>query len=260
MAGLRANVVSSFTIIKGSLLDETYVAFQHWDNQSSKSENLARIRAAGVLPHKSDHWLRDVSWVISRRFDPAGRDRPLVVLAKGGCDREVWNPLLLWHMTRDEFLLRDFLTAWLYVRYQDGTYRIRSDDVVPYLRELAKRPSVAVAGTWSDATTHRVATGLLRIATDFGLLDGTRVKEFTSYHLPDESFLYLVHAAAEAEPNARKMIESADWRMYLMDSNDVERELLRLHQYRRLGFEVAGSLAQLDLPSTTTELAEELVQ
>ena len=261
MAGSRANVVSSFTIIKGSLLDETYVAFQHWNLDSSKFENLGRIRASGVLPLKSSHWLRDVSKVLNRRFDPSGRDRPLVELAKAGCERDVWKPLLLWHMTRDEFLLRDFLTGWLYGRYTDGTYRIRTDDVVPYLRRLEKQPSVEVAGSWSEATTNRVASGLLRIATDFGLLQGTQVKEFASYHLPDESFLYLLHAMAEVEPNARKIIESPDWRMYLMDATEVERELLRLHQYRRLHFEVAGSLAQLSLPSRTSrEYAEELAQ
>ena len=206
LTGSRANVVSSFTIIKGSLLDETYVAFQYWGPDSSKSENLASIRASGVLPFKSSHWLRDVCWVLSRRFDPGGRDRPLVELAKAGCARDVWKPLLLWHMTRDEFLLRDFLTGWLYGHYTDGTYRIRTDDVVPYLRRLSKQPRVEVSGSWSEATTNRVASGLLRIATDFGLLEGGQLKEFASYHLPDESFLYLLHAMAEAEPNARKIL------------------------------------------------------
>ena len=121
--------------------------FQHWDLERSKSENLARIRASGVLPVKSSHWLRDVCWVLSRRFDPSGRDRPLVELAKAGCQRDMWKPLLLWHMTREEFLLRDFLTGWLYGRYMDGTYRIRTDDVVPYLRRLEKQPSGEVAGS-----------------------------------------------------------------------------------------------------------------
>ena len=102
----RANAVSSFTIIKGSLLDETYLAFRHWDLDSPKSENLSRIRSSGILPLTSSHWLRDVSWVLNRRFDPGGSDRPLVELAKAGCKRDVWKPLLLWHMTRDEFLLR----------------------------------------------------------------------------------------------------------------------------------------------------------
>ena len=35
--------------------------------------------------------------------------------------------------------------------------------------------------------------------------------------------------------------------MYLMASEDVERELLRLHQFRKLHYEVAGSLARLEL-------------
>ena len=33
-----------------------------------------------------------------------------------------------------------------------------------------------------------------------------------------------------------------------MDASDVERELLRLHQFRKVHYEVAGSLAQLKLP------------
>lgn len=260
MAKSRASVVSSFTIIKGSLIPETYAAFQRWDLERSKAINLERIRANGALASASSNWARDIAFAISRRFDPAGRDRAVVELAKAGCDREVWKPILLWHMTRDEFLLRDFLVGWLYDRYVDGTYRTRADDVVPYLLELRKRRGVQIAPDWSDATTSRVASGLLRIAVDFGLLTGTLVKGFTPYHLPEESFLYVLHAMAEAEPNARKIIESADWHMYLMSAADVERELLRLHQFRKVRYEVAGSLAQLDLPfRSTTEYVKELV-
>jgi hypothetical protein len=36
--------------------------------------------------------------------------------------------------------------------------------------------------------------------------------------------------------------------MYLMAPNDVERELFRLHQYRKLDYQVAGSVQQLSLP------------
>jgi BrxA len=136
LATSRASVVSSFTIIKGSLIDETYAAFQQWDLDRPKATNLERIRANGALASASSNWDRDVAKVLNRRFDPTGRDRALAELAKAGCDREVWKPILLWHMTRDEFLLRDFLVGWLYDRYVDGTYRIRTDDVVPYLQGL----------------------------------------------------------------------------------------------------------------------------
>ena len=72
MANSRSSVVSSFTIIKGSLIDETYAAFQSWDLEQDKQSNLRRIKERNVLGAKSAHWLRDVAFVLSRRFDPLG--------------------------------------------------------------------------------------------------------------------------------------------------------------------------------------------
>ena len=165
-----------------------------------------------------------------------------------GCDRELWKPLLLFHMTRDEFLFRDFLVHWLYPQFTQGAYRIHTDDVAKYLTSLSKRKGIEWSGKWTDSTTSRVASGLLRMAADFGLLTGTVHKQFASYHLPDESFIYLLHAMADIEPNARRIVDAEDWHMFLMDTSDVERELLRLHQFRQVHYEVAGSLAQLKLP------------
>ena len=183
MAKSRSSVISSFTIIKGSLIDETYAAFQSWDLEQDKQSNLRRIKERNVLGAKSAHWLRDVAFVLSRRFDPGGRSRPLVELAIADCDRDVWKPLLLFHMTRDEFLVRDFLVHWLYPQFTEGAYRLHADDVATYLTSLSKKKDVEWSGKWTDSTTSRVASGLLRMATDFDLLTGTLHKEFTSYQL-----------------------------------------------------------------------------
>lgn len=247
----RSNVVSSFTIVKGSLIDETYAVFRDWDYGLSKLENLRHAREENTMGATSANWALNVAKVINRRFDPAGRDRPLVELAKAGCDREVWKPLLLYHMTRDEFLVRDFLVNWLYPQFTAGAYRLHADDVLPYLQALGKKKGIEWSGSWSDSTLERVASGLLRIAADFGLLKGAQAKEFASYHLPEPSFLYLLHAMTDNEANARRVIDAEDWRMYLMDAADVERELLRLHQFRKLHYEVAGSLAQIKLPAAS---------
>lgn len=260
MPASRSRVVSSFTIIKGSLIDETYAVFREWDFKKSRTENLRRVRDDNTIGARSAHWARDVSKVLNRRFDPAGRDRPLVDLAMAGCNREVWRPILLFHMTRDEFLVRDFLARWLYPRFAEGAYRLHTDDVVSYLASLSKRTGIEWSGKWTEPTTLRVASGLLRMAGDFGLLTGSQHKEFASYHLPEESFIYLLHAMASVQPNARRIVDAEDWRMYLMDTSDVERELLRLHQYRKIQYEVAGSLAQLKLPcESPAEYAKQLV-
>lgn len=258
MTGSRASVVSSFTVIKGALIEETYAVFRDWDFARSLEENLASAKAQNVIGAKSAHWLRDVAFVLRRRFDPNDRDRNLVELAQRGCPLEVWKPILLWHMTRDEFLVRDFLVNWLYQQFTAGALRIHAHDVWPYLRGLRERGFVAEP--WKESTLKRVASELLRIAVAFGLMRGTIKREFTSYHLRDESFLYLLHAMTESQPNAGEVVRSPEWRMFLMDAVDVERELFRLHQFRRLHYEVAGSLAQLELPcDTAADYAQRMV-
>ena len=78
----RSHVASSFTLIKGAMIDETYAVFAAWDFALPSAKTLiasvekissARARPLGfAMLHK----------VLNRRFDPNGRDRALVVLAK----------------------------------------------------------------------------------------------------------------------------------------------------------------------------------
>ena len=239
----RADVVSSFTLIKGAMVDETWTALQSWDLDRDVTANLTALREANPFAATAN-WLRDIHKVLHRRIDPT-RDRPLILLAKSNPDREGWKPLLLWHITRDEFLLREFLTTWLWDRYVEGAYRLDTAEVTEWLRDLESRRGLS----WTESTRKRVASGLLGAAADFGLLAGTVSRRFTAYHLPESAFLYLLHAMAEIEPNARRMVNLPDWRMYRMRPEDVEAELLRLHQYRRVHYDVAGSLAQLKLPA-----------
>lgn len=255
----RANVASSFTVVKGAMINETYAVFAAWDFDRSKRQNLDRLRDENFIGASSATWLRDVAKVLNRRFEPNSRDRALVELAKNRCDMEEWKPLLLWHMTRDEFLVRDFLQSWLFPAYEAGAFRVHPEEVQTYLRGIRKR-GAKTEHPWTEATTKRVAAGLLKISADFGLLRGRRAKEFTSYHLPERSFLYLLHAMRDEKRSPGKVIEALDWRMFLMRPADVERELLRLHQFRKLDYQAAGSLVQLSLPCTSSrEYAERMV-
>jgi hypothetical protein len=172
---------------------------------------------------------------------------------------EEWKPLLLWHITRDEFLLRDFLQDWLFPAFVSGVFRVRAEDLYGHLTTLRDRGGVS-EHAWSEATLKRVAVGLLKMATDFGLLRGSVIREFASYHLPERSFVYLLHAIRDEMHSPRKVIDAADWRMFLMRPAEVEQELLRLHQYRKLDYQVAGSLVQLALPcASSAEYAERMV-
>lgn len=255
----RSHVVSSFTLIKGAMIAETYAVFAAWDFGASKKANLDRLRSDNFIGAGSTTWLRDVAKVLNRRFDPANRDRALVLLAKNGCPIEEWKPILLWHITRDEFLLRDFLINWLFPTFVSGTYRVRTEDVYEHLRSVGRRGGI-IEHAWSDTTLNRVSAALLKMAVDFGLLRGSSTKEFASYHLPERSFLYILYALREETRNPRKVLETEEWRMFLMLPSDVERELLRLHQYQKVDYQIAGSLVQLSLPcANACEYAKRMV-
>jgi hypothetical protein len=241
------------------MIEETYAIFSQWNFERSKRENLDRLRDENFIGASSTTWLRDVAKVLNRRFDPAGRDRSLVVLAKHGLPVEEWKPLLLWHMTRDEFLVRDFLETWLFAAYDAGAFRVHAEDVEKYLGNISSRGGTT-EHAWSEQTTKRVAAGLLKIAVDFGLLRGSIAKEFVSFHLPEKSFLYLLHAMRDEKLSPSKVVASREWRLFLMRPADVEHELLRLHQYRKVEYQVAGSLVQLSLPCASTgEYSERMV-
>ncbi len=255
----RASMASSFAAIKGALINETYTAFQNWDLSLSKRENFDRFRAKNPIGASSATWLSDVASVLSRRFDPALRDKSLVQLAQHGCDVVEWKPLMLWHMTRDEFLLRDFLQNWLFPAYDRGVARIRPADTISYITSIGSRGAM-IQHPWSPATTERVAEGLLKISADFGLLRGIMTKEFATFHLPERSFLYLLHALREETTSPGRIISAPDWRMFLMRPSDVEAEILRLHQFKKLDYQVAGSIIELSLPCAgSADYAERMV-
>lgn len=238
------------------MIPETYAVFAAWELSKSKRENLDHLRRENYLGLQSAGWLRDVAKVINRRFDPSDRDRALVILAQAGTPLDEWKPILLWHITRDEFLLRDFLIHWLYPLYEAGTLRVHPEELDDYLLHLPRRGGV-IEHEWSEATRRRVAAGLLRAAVDFGLLRGSHTKEFASYYLPERSFLYVLHALSDDHASPARILASPDWRLYQMDRDQVERELLRLHQFKKLEYEVAGTLLQLSMPDRSAlEYAE----
>ena len=241
------------------MIDETYAVFAAWDFDSTKKNNLERLRCENYIGVRTAARLRDFIFVLNRRFDPNGRDRALVRLAQSGFPIEEWKPILLWHITRDEFLLRDFLINWLFPNFIAGTYRVRPEDIYEHIQSVGLRGG-RIEHVWSKTTLNRVAAALLKISVDFRLLRGSVVKEFAGYHLPERSFLYLIYALREQTQSPRKVLASEDWRMFLMQPSDVERELLRLHQYRKVDYQIAGSIVQLTLPcANACEYAERMV-
>ncbi len=86
------------------MIEETYAVFAAWDFAAFQAREPRPVARRELHRRGQRH-------LVARRrqgAEPAlrsrGRDRPLVVLGKDGLPVDEWKPLLLWHMTRDEFL------------------------------------------------------------------------------------------------------------------------------------------------------------
>ena len=244
--------ISSFLAIKGVFIEETFRAFRDWNLDLSPKDNTARIVDTNSIGAGSTGWLENIIRVLRSRYDVTGPDRRLVLLAQQGWHIEEWQPVLLWHATRNDELLRLFLEQWLFEQRELGMVLVKSIAVREFLTNLLGIRSGG-ADRWTDNTLHRVANGLLKVAADFQLVRGRTVREFTSFRLPDLSFMYLLHVLMDREQNTRKLIDATDWRVFLLRPEDIENELLRLHQYGKLRFERAGSFLELTLPFDGTE-------
>lgn len=239
--------ISTRLLRKGALIEDTYSLCRLWDRRKDFRANLARLQSENSIGARNAAWLGEVMATVSSRFQFDRSFEALVVLTHHGLSLDQWRDCLLWHIGQQDLLFSTFLQEWLFPAYEAGLVRIRTDDVVPFVVEHTTG-RVARGTRLSDYGRVRAARDLLLMATDFGLLRGKAVREFTAYRLSEVGFLYVLHALAEREANAQRLIAAPEWRMYLLRPPDVEHELLRLHQFQRLEYHVAGSIAQLSLP------------
>ncbi|MGE3991886.1 BrxA family protein [Pseudorhodoplanes sp.] len=241
---------------KGVLVSETYELFAAWDDALSEDQNL---RSALSGRFKTAGWEREVNVTLHRRLRHLDRIRPLIALAKGGMSIHDWRDCLRLWIGATEQPLHDFATGWLFAEHEKGRYQLRTDDIRAFFDKVAgtRGPN---AKPFSKYGKLRAARDLLKMATDLGMLDGHGpIKTIASIAMSDDVTMFYAHMIADLEGNAAKMPASRLWRIAYMSPPDVHVALLRLHQFKRLNYEVAGNIVQVGLPfGSALECAEKV--
>lgn len=249
--------ISQRLVRKGAFLEETYTLFGGWNESASFDENF---EAAFQGRFRSEGWKREVYATLRRRFRDIQSAQPLIVLARHHFDIFDWRYCLHLRVAIHETLYGSFLTDWLYPEFQAGRLVLRTEDAVQYVLNSWKSLSGSDEPL-SDYGATRTARDLLRMARDFGLLEGEgRTKTFASLYFSDDLILYFCHVIAAEENSTSRVPNSGIWKLLLLDHSEVHTHLLRLHQYRKLDYQVAGSLVELTLPcSSAVDYAERML-
>jgi hypothetical protein len=230
---------------KGALVQETYEVFAAWDDGLSDVQNL---KSSLSRRYSTAGWEREVNATLHRRLRHLNRIRPLIALAKGGMSIPDWRDCLRLWIGATEQPFHDFATGWLFAEHEKGRYQVRTDDVRQFFEKVAGIRGLK-AKPFSEYGKLRAARDLLRVASDLGMLIGDGpVKTFASIAMSDDVMMFYAHMIADLEGNPVKMPASRLWRLAYLSPQDVHVALLRLHQFKRLNYQVAGNIVQVSLP------------
>ena len=242
-------------LIRGPLISDTLQALQGWELEASKRANLEQLRQTNSIGAPTQAWLKKVCSALSSRFEPAGRDRALVLAARTETGQRHWKSLLLWHLANSEQLLGDGL-RWSAQVHRDGADLLQTAQVLTWLESTGAQGHPEVA-EWSEATRKRVAGGLLKAGVDLGLLQGKVKRRFTAYYLADEPLLYVLLQALASNRTTAAALADPRWLWFRLPEAELEHRLLLLHQAKVISYYRAGSVVDLKLPASS---AEALVQ
>ncbi len=239
-----APVFSQRYLRKGPLVEESYRLFSGWNDDVSIVENLDNA-FQGLFPTIA--WEREVRATTTARLKNVETLRPLIVLARNGMKLDDWRDCWRLWIGATEEPFGGFVRDWLFPEMQSGRYQFRAQDVREYAisawnRHSPKRPL-------SEHGVVRAARDLVHTAAQLGLVTGDGpVKTFLATPISDEVRLFYVQMIADLEGSAAKVPGSDLWKMAMIPASEAHVALLHLHQFKRLDYQVAGSLVQLTLP------------
>jgi hypothetical protein len=237
--------ISQRLVRKGALIPETYNLFKNWKDEMSFDQNFNHTFHGNF---RSEAWKKEIYSTLRRRFRNLNTAKSLILLAQSGYDISDWKYCLHFYIAIHETLYKLFLATWLYPEYQSGRFSLRTEDAVQHVLSVWKSSNPGNRPL-SEYGATRTARDLLRMARDFGLLEGEGpTRRFSSIHLSDELILYFCHIIASEENSASQVLTSELWRLILLSQDQVHAHFLRLHQYRKLNYHVAGSIVELTLP------------
>jgi len=250
---LTSSTLYSSKIIKaGALIGDTKTLLSHWDLGASVDQNLGRVRRDNLFGKASRSRVEDILAILRQRyFTEESVTKALVTLLKGKFPPSALERLLYFHAARADQLLYDAVTEIILPMQARGLVDINLQDFQHSLANWVDEGKTT--GHWSETTIIRAAQELLAALRDFGVLQGKRNKKIAPAYVPIESFAYVVFYLKQHQPSGAKLIELADWKLFFMNRETVERSLFEAHQRDLLEYHVAGSVSRLTFPAATLE-------
>ncbi|MBN2004547.1 MAG: DUF1819 family protein [Anaerolineae bacterium] len=207
-------------------------------------QTLEQIRAAVIDQDLLDcgtRKSRETVWhEIYRRYlsgREAAHSATLARFASRCANSAAVDLVLFYEYCQVDALLYELTAHCTYELYQNARTTIDKVDINEWLsQQEATHPEIS---RWSPMVRGRLVRGYLATIRDFGLVTGTKQKEFYKLYIPREAFIYALYHQKDrgledfGDLTAKALIQSLDWRLFLLTERDV---LFMLDDAARGGF------------------------
>ena len=219
---------------------ETYIESQSYDavEEAVLEENLLR--------KSSESYRKNILREISQRYDLNNEEyteTPLVRVFTLPLPESLQEWVLYYEFSQEPIVTL-LTTDFLYPEFHAGALTVDTDDVIEYLDQSEEEFSVI--DSWSENTRQRVAQHYLAAMKNFGILEGSKRKEFKYVYPPDELIVYVLYSLFEQDvTTADEVVEQPDWKLLLLTPEEV-RDRLQDISPTHVTYEKRGSVERLE--------------
>jgi len=239
----------TIAVCKGSaFLEETKTLLRAWRPGESTTEFRDRVLRQDLLGRMTAYRASDiVRRVFAWRFLRPD-NRPAILLKRLLGRRQVgqvFSDLCLLYAARNDELIRDAVTHVYWPALSDGRLTLSPAYLVEFLREADRDGHIPEP--WSERVKVRVARGILKAMTDFGLLrEVARGKrELVHFRPADQTIVFLAYDIHFAGSTDASLVKHRDWALFGLGARDVTSALDRLSGEGWWLAQVAGSLVRV---------------
>jgi hypothetical protein len=243
--------LSARTSSKGALIAETQAVFRLLGRGMSLiAAKEACLEGGNVLKNPARHTRARIWDAINWRF--FSWQPPIWVLEDlqtaaldAAKPNEHFKELVYTHYARRDRLTFDFVTERLFSNWRVGIRVVRREEVWRFAVETY---GPQATGKFRESTRKKIAGNTLSALRDFGILSGVRRKTVQQPRLDAAVALHLCRLLYREGLRGKALIEASDWRLFLLETNDVTRVLGALSGRGALRFEQAGRTVIVELP------------
>lgn len=221
---------------------------REWRPGEERGAYLRRVVDENLLGRTTRARARDVAQnVLGRRYLPYGGTEPaarLAALVTAGASAEVVGRLLYYHAALAERLLYCVVAEPIYESRARGVDWISVYDLRRFIARLSA--SGLTTRPYSESVVEKLAGAVLTALRDFRVVTGTQRKRLAPVHVPHEVVGYVAYALREEDASAKRIMEHADWRLFLLTPAEVEAAVLDADRHGYFRYQSAGDVRRFD--------------